>query len=153
MKTQLEKLSDHDRALLLKAPALVSVLAAGAHGEITASQKAHALELSHLRTFTAPPVLQPYYKEVEKVFKPELERLIQQYFPIDSQKRTALRHEFRKVYAVLPHLDEYFRYHLVKSLKSYARHVLDDHQHFFEFFAFPLAIPGITQDQWRVPGA
>ncbi|MBL6447724.1 hypothetical protein JMN32_15505 [Fulvivirga sp. 29W222] len=145
MKNQLSKLSEEDRALLLRAPALFSLLAASTDGPITHSEKAEAIELSHLRTFTAPPTLQPYYREVEKIFQPELEKLIEKYSPITDEQQEALQREAESVYAVLDKLDENFKFDMVVSLKSYARHVGRVHTNFLEYFVFPLSIWGITE--------
>ena len=144
MEEQFKKLSDKDRSLLLKAPVLVSLLAASTDGIIDNKEKAAALELSHLRTFTAPPLLRPYYREVEKIFKPELEKLIQEYSPIDELQQNVLRKEVEKVYVVLEQLDEKLREEIKESLKSYAKHVGDIHRNFLEYFVFPMNIPGIT---------
>ncbi|GAA0195686.1 hypothetical protein GCM10009122_59930 [Fulvivirga kasyanovii] len=145
MKDQLNKLSEEDRELLLKAPALFSLLAASTDGPITKSEKAEAIELSHLRTFTAPPTLQPYYREVEKVFQRDLERLIDKYSPITEEQQEALQEEAESVYAILDKLDENFKLDMVISLKSYARHVGRVHTNFLEYFVFPLSIWGITE--------
>lgn len=145
MEKQLEKLSHEDKALLLRAPALVSLLAACSDGGIDRREKADAIELSHLRTFTSPPILHPYYKEVEKIFEEELEKMIQQYCPMGELQEQALKEEVEKVYEVLDQLDQNFRLELWISLDSYARHVGSVHQHFLEFFVFPLSIRGITE--------
>jgi len=144
MENQLKKLSDKDRALLLNAPVLVSLLAASTDGIIDKKEKADAIELSHLRTFTAPPLLQPYYKEVEKIFKPELENLIEQYAPLNEVQQKVLHKEIEKAYDVLGRLDKNFRKQLTESLKSYAKHVGNIHRNFLEYFVFPIPITGIT---------
>ncbi|MFD1094142.1 hypothetical protein [Salegentibacter chungangensis] len=144
MKDHLAKLSDKDRALLLKAPALVSLLAASTDGKIDKKEKADAIELSHMRTFTAPPSLQPYYKEVEKNFKSDLKELIQKYSPLDEPQQEALSKETQQAYDVLKQLNEGYRIDLSESLKSYARHVGNVHKNFLQFFVFPLKIDGLT---------
>ena len=69
MIKQFEKLTTEERELLYKAPVLVSVLASCSFNEVNKSQKADAIKLAHLKTFTANPLLLPYYAEVEKTFK------------------------------------------------------------------------------------
>ena len=68
MLDQLNKLSATDRELLLKAPVLVSVFAASRDNELSKKGKADAIKLAHLKTFTAFPLLQDYYAEVEKTW-------------------------------------------------------------------------------------
>lgn len=142
MKNQLEKLSIKDKEMLLRAPALVSLLAASKDGIIDEQEIADAIDLSHLRTFTSPLVLQPYFEEVENIFKPELTRLIKHYSPFDENQKKELKAEIDKAYHVLGQLDNKFRKELVKSLQSYAKHVGHAHWNFLDDFIFPLGIFG-----------
>ena len=145
MENQLAKLNSEDREKLFKAPALVSLLAASTDGKVSNAEKADAIELSHLRTFTSPPILRPYYKEVEKRFKSDFEFMVQKYAPLDVQRQEALREEISKVYDIMDQLDDQFKLELSISLDSYARHVGSIHQNFLEFFMIPLSIKGITE--------
>ena len=84
MIKQFEKLTEEEQALLLKAPVLVSVLAACSFNYVNKAQKADAIKLAHFKTFTAAPVLLPYYIEVDKTFREEFDATVQQYFPFDD---------------------------------------------------------------------
>ncbi|MEO6904068.1 MAG: hypothetical protein ABI315_13115 [Bacteroidia bacterium] len=68
MENEINNLSKQDRELLLKVPALVSVLAASRDYEISKSEKADAIKMGHLNIFTADPLLLNYYNEVETNF-------------------------------------------------------------------------------------
>ncbi|MDN3668210.1 hypothetical protein QWY93_02555 [Echinicola jeungdonensis] len=144
MQKEFEKLSQQDRELLLKAPVLVSLLAASTDGAFDEEEKADAIELAHFRTFTAIPELQPFYREVEKIIKSQWEQLTQQYSPLDEMNHQALGQEVEEVNKVILKLDEDYARWLTKSLKSYAKHVSEIHRNFFEFFVFPPNVPGIT---------
>ena len=65
MKEQFESLTEEEKRLLYKAPVLVSVLASCSLNEVNKAQKADAIKLAHLKTFTAAPLLLSYYAEVE----------------------------------------------------------------------------------------
>ena len=146
MIKQFEKLSKEDRMLLFRAPVLVSLLAAGSFDEkeINKFQKADAIKLAHLKTFTAMPLLLPYYAEVEKDFKELFEAAIKIYFPFDEARRNKLKREMDKVRFVINKLDKEYAEALGKSLERYAKHVKKAAHSIFQDFIFPLPIEGLS---------
>jgi hypothetical protein len=146
MDKQLQKLSKEDRLLLYKAPVLVSVLASSSFNEIkiNKSQKADAIKLAHLKTFTAMPLLLPYYAEVEKGFKEGFEEAIQKYFPFNENKRSELKKEMDEISLVINKLDKEYAEALVKSFERYAKHVKNSAHSVFQDFIFPMPIEGLS---------
>ena len=144
MIKQFEKLTEEEQALLLKAPVLVSVLAACSFNYVNKAQKADAIKLAHFKTFTAAPVLLPYYIEVDKTFMEEFDATVQQYFPFDDEKRNQLKKEISRVNNVIARLDKDYAAILHKSLEKYARHVNKAAHSIFEDFIFPIPIPGLS---------
>ena len=144
MIKQFEKLTEEEQALLLKAPVLVSVLAACSFNYVNKAQKADAIKLAHFKTFTAAPVLLPYYIEVDKTFREEFDATVQQYFPFDDEKRNQLKKEISRVNHVIARLDKDYAAILHKSLEKYARHVNKAAHSIFEDFIFPIPIPGLS---------
>lgn len=146
MIRQLEKLSKEERDILFKAPVLVSVLASGSFNEvkINRSQKADAIKLAHLKTFTAMPLLLPYYAEVEKDFKRTFEEAIQKYFPFDEDKRNELKKEMDKTILVISKLDKEYAEALGISFERYAKHVKKASHSIFQDFIFPMPIKGLS---------
>ncbi len=146
MIKQLEKLSTEDRNLLYKAPVLVSVLASSSFDEvkINKSQKTDAIKLAHLKTFTAMPLLLPYYAEVEKGFKEAFEAAIKKYFPFDEAKRNELKKEMDKISLVINKLDKEYAEALGKSFERYAKHVKKAAHSVFQDFIFPMPIKGLS---------
>lgn len=145
MIRQFEKLTDDERELLYKAPVLVSVLASCSFNEVNKIKKADAIKLSHLKTFTANPLLIPYYSEVEKNFKELFEEAIRQYFPFNEANRTALKREMAQVNHVIEKLDKNYAQALNESLEKYTNHVKHAGHTVFVDFIFPLPIPGLTE--------
>jgi len=145
MQEQFEKLKQEDRDLLLKAPVLVSIIAAHGHHEMNKKKKADAIKLAHLKTFTAVPLLQPYYKEVEKNFEQNFEALEKKYSPFDEGKMQELQQEVCKVNAVLSKMDQVFAGTLHWSLGKYAAHVKKADRGVVESFFMPFLIPGLTE--------
>src|SRR4026207_64119 len=123
MSKQFEKLTAEEQELLYKAPVLVSVLASCSFNEVNKVQKADAIKLAHLKTFTAHPLLIPYYTEVEKNFKELFEAATKKYFPFDEEKRTALKKEIQRVNLIIEKLNKEYGLVLYKSLEKYANHV------------------------------
>jgi catalase len=140
MITELEKLSEAEYDLLLKAPVLMSVLASCTDGEVNKKQKADAIKLSHIKTFTSVPELRPYYKEVEKNFQQDFESAAETYHPFDDKKRNALKKEIEKVLQHLKKLNPEYAELLGKSLERYAGHVKRATHSVFHDFVFPMVI-------------
>lgn len=146
MIKQFEKLTTEERNLLYKAPVLVSVLASSSFNEIeiNKSQKADAIKLAHLKTFTAMPLLLPYYAEVEKGFKAAFEVEIKKYFPFDEAKRNELKKEMDKTSLVINKLDKEYAEALGRSFERYAKHVKKAAHSIFQDFIFPMPIEGLS---------
>jgi len=145
MIKQFEKLTTEERRLLYKAPVLVSVLASCTFNEVNKYQEADAIKLAHLKTFTADPLLLPYYTEVEKTFKEQFDATKIKYFPFDEAKRNDLKREIDKVNVVIGKLDKEYAHALHTSLEGYAMHVKRAAHSVFEDFIFPMPIPGLTE--------
>ena len=144
MIKQLEKLTTDERSLLHKAPVLVSVLASCSFNEVNKNQEADAIKLAHLKTFTAIPLLLPYYREAEITFKEQFETAIKKYFPFNEAKRNELKGEIDKVNLVIGKLDKEYAHALHKSLEGYANHVKKAAHSIFQDFIFPMPIPGLS---------
>ena len=146
MIKQFEILSKEDRQRLYNAPVLVSVLASSSFNEIkiNKSQKADAIKLAHLKTFTAMPLLLLYYAEVEKGFKEAFEAAINKYFPFDEAKRNELKKEMAKISLVINKLDKEYAEALGKSFERYAKHVKKAAHSIFQDFIFPMPIESLS---------
>jgi hypothetical protein len=141
---QFKYLTDGERELLFKAPVLVSVLASCTFNEVNEARKADAIKLAHLKTFTASPLLLPYYAEVEKCFKAQFEAEIEKYFPFDDTKRIVLKKELDNVNCLIGKLEKEYAAAMRKSLSRYSAHVKKATHSVFQDFLFPLPISGLT---------
>ena len=146
MIKEFEKLTNEERDLLYKAPALVSVLASSSFNEleINKSQKTDAIKLAHLKTFTAMPLLLPYYAEVDKGFKAAFEEAIKKYFPFDEAKRNELKIEMENTNLIIKKLDKEYAEALNKSFEKYTKHVKAATHSVFQDFIFPMPIKGLS---------
>ncbi len=144
MIQQFQKLTSEEQQLLYKAPALVSALVCCSSTEVNKAQKTDAIKLAHLKTFTAPSILHPYYIEVENTFKEQLEAILTEHAPFDAAKQAELKNEINKVHLIMQKLDSYYREVLYKSLQAYAQHVKKAAHSVFQDFMFPMPIPGLS---------
>ncbi|MEO6188392.1 MAG: hypothetical protein ABIO82_02575 [Ginsengibacter sp.] len=144
MKDHFENLSEEERQLLYKAPILLSVLASCSPKEVHQGQKADAIKLAHLKTFTAMPSLLSYYAEVEKNFKEQFEDAIEKYCPCDESKRNEIKKELAKINLIINKLDKEWAQSLHISLEKFANHVKKARHSVFQDFIFPIPLEGFT---------
>jgi hypothetical protein len=144
MIKQFNNLSEEEARILLKAPALISVNAACSLNAVDPTQKADAIRLSHLKTFTAHPMLIPYYTEVEKHFKDDFEAAVQLYHPFNREKMDKLRRDIDQIKKVVQKLEPEYARLLLKSFEKYERHVRRAAHNFVQDFIFPIPIPGLS---------
>lgn len=129
---------------LIKAPVLVSVLAASNDKKISENERAEATKLSHLKTFTADPLLLPYFNEVEKKFTTNFVEIVKKYAPFNEEKTTALKQEIDLANSILCKLDKEDAITLYNSLAGYTEHVRKAEHTVLVDFLFPLPIKGFT---------
>ena len=145
MIEQINNLSQEEKEILFKAPILLSVLSASWNHEISKKEKADMIELEHIKTFSAVPLLIPYYKEVEKKFKLYFEEIMTKYSPFDDEKRECLKKDIHSLNTIIAKLDKRFAQKLHTSLSSYAEHVKKaDENSLLMNFIFPIPIHGFT---------
>jgi hypothetical protein len=148
MIPQFEKLTLREQELLIRAPVLLSVLASCSERGINQKQKADAIKLAHIKTFTAVPELQPYFREVERNFKEYFEEAAEQYYPFDEEHRRLLKTEIRKIQEIITRLNPSFAAALNKSLERYVIHVKRATYSVFRDFIFPLAMPDLKDNPY-----
>lgn len=148
MIPQLKKLDPREQELLIRAPVLFSVLASCSEHGINQKQKADAIKLAHIKTFTAVPELQSYFREAEKNFKENFEEAAEKYYPFDEEHRLLLKNEIRKIRGIISRLDPDYAAALNKSLERYVIHVKRATYSIFRDFIFPLAMPDVKDNPY-----
>lgn len=141
---QLERLTIEERELLFSAPVLLSVLACCTNNEVNKVQKADAIKMAHLKTFTADPLLIPFYMEVEKQFQERFELAVRQYKPFDDAGRQALKEKISQIHFILGKLDKSYANILDKSFEKYERHVKKADHTVLQDFIFPVPMRGLN---------
>jgi hypothetical protein len=149
MISEFDKLNPQEKELLIKAPVLLSVLAACSGHTINKAQKSDAVKLAHIKTFSAVPELQPYYKEVEKNFKHYFEQIAEQYSPFDEVQRHLLKQEINSVHKIIGKLAPTYGSLLSKSLERYVSHVKRATYSIFQDFIFPLVMLDLKDGNFK----
>ena len=118
---QFNHLTENEKELIYRAPALVTYLIGGVDNNFDAAEEAQAKHVVHFRTATGDPMLFDYFTEVEKTFATQLEELVKQYTDLQAETRTGiLSEELAKLNEVLPKIDAIYARSLLKSWKSLA---------------------------------
>ncbi|GAA4463723.1 hypothetical protein GCM10023093_12810 [Nemorincola caseinilytica] len=123
LNEQLTRLTEDEKTLLLKAPVLISILAAAGDDHLSENEKAEVVRQAHLKTFTSADVLHPYYAEVDRHFQQNFDSALSTYVPFDEQKRESLTREADHINRIISKLDKDLANTLRKSLGDYGRHV------------------------------
>lgn len=144
MKEHFNKLLKAEQELLYRAPAIMSVNAVSNSSDITDSEKADAIKLAHLKTFTAVPSLVDYFREVELNFVSNFEEVARKYAPFTDQTRSELKQEILAINAVIEKLDKNFGASLKSSLVKYGEHVNKSDRSVLEDFLLPFKLHGIN---------
>lgn len=108
---------------LLKVPAMVTILIAGADSDIDTKEKNWAKRLVQYRTFTSDVKLHEYYEAVQQRFEADLDTLEAAWNPeTGSQDLSA---DLAAVNDILPKLEKDVAGLLVESWKSLAKKVAE----------------------------
>ena len=123
MIPQFENLSAEEKASMLNAIPLITVLIAGADGEIDDEEKAWGSKLTKIRTYAHPDNLQPFYEEVGSNYEKQVDDLIKNLPKDTAQRNEAISGGLAKLNDIFPKLDINFAKRLYDSFTSFAEHV------------------------------
>lgn len=145
--TEIGKLSDKDRETVLRAPAIVALLAAVSDdGKVSSSEKSEAIRLAHLRTYTSPEILHNFYRAVDEVFESYFEEELNQLPDNKEDREKRLADRLKDLDEVLPKMNKVYAKELVISLKSFSRHVFKTNSGFLEYFVLPIFLGRIERN-------
>ncbi len=118
-----EKLSEIQFQTTKDALAWITVLIAGADGKIDQEEKDWAEKVTKIRAYNNPGQLTAFYESVGASYKETLDKLIANAPEDVSQRQAILTRKLEQLNEILPLLDNNMGYHLLKSYKSFAKHV------------------------------
>ena len=117
------KLSDEDQDLLYKAPAIVTIMIAGADKDIDKKEEIRARKLVNYRTFTSDLFLHDYYEAVNSRFEHDFHELLAAWSPETGAK--AMSNALAEVGKVVAKMPEDHAESLKTSLRSLATKVAE----------------------------
>lgn len=123
MLSEFKNLNEQETSLLLEAPALISILIAGADGEINKKEIDWGAKIAHFRSENENSVLQNYYREVDKMFIDTLEQFLSTLPQDIEERKNKINSELSKLNDVFKKLDKSYASELYKSFLSLAKHV------------------------------
>jgi len=117
---ELETLSKENQELMLKAPAFIAVLIAGADNNIDPQEVHRAVELVNVKTFSEKQDLQTYYHEVEKTIARDINSIIDTLPKTAEERNPIISAELAKLNPALAKVKAKFAHDLYISWKGYA---------------------------------
>lgn len=125
MIAEFNALSNEEIETMLAVPILVTILIAGADGQIDKSELNQAISIAKLKQKKARVGLIEYYGEVGTDFEDKLKVMIQ-HFPVQAEERNPLIiEELSKLNKILPKLDNNFAIEFYASIKDLAKKIAE----------------------------
>lgn len=125
MIPEFSKLSEEEKELMYKAPVLVSVLIAGADGNIDSTERTEAVEVAKSKQSRAREALIDYYQIVGQSFEEKFNGLLSK-LPEDTQARNeAIEEELGKLNDILPKIDKNWTIKFYSSLKDLGKKIAE----------------------------
>ena len=118
---QLSNLSEEEIQQLCEAPALVSILIAGADKDIDKKETKWASKVVDYRTFTSEPELNAYYQVVNESFEDKLEQLLESWNAETSEEQ--LIAQLSALKPILAKVEPHYSGLLKASWRSLAQHI------------------------------
>ncbi len=129
----LDHLSSEELQTLTDAIPYITVLIAGADGNIDQEEKEWANKLTHIRSYASEEMLREYYEKVGETFSDRLTHFINT-LPQDVTARTAaISTELEKVNPILAGLENAYAHRMYTNFVSFAEHVAKSSGGFLRF--------------------
>lgn len=131
----LNRLSNKEKDQLIEAIPYITVLIAGADGEIDKEEKEWAAKLTKIRSFASNELLHEYYHAVGVNFESKLNSIIDS-LPVEVADRNSyISEKIALINPILDKLSDKVAFSFYKDFKSFAKHVATASGGFFRFGA------------------
>lgn len=130
-------LSENEKNMLLEFPAYISLLTANADGHMSEKEKKDAFKLTHIKTYSCDPLLTPFYKDAEKVFMENINKLDALLPKTKHEREDAIKAALDELEPLLNKLGKDYTWTMNRSMKSYAQHVSKTHNNILVSFLIP----------------
>ena len=125
MLKEFEELREDEVDLMLSVPILVSVLIAGADGNIDQKEKKEAILLAHAKHHHVTKQLAGYYQLVGQNFEEKLLTCIARTSDNLDIRNGDLIQELRKLNLILPKLEKHFAIKFYASIEDWAKRIAE----------------------------
>jgi hypothetical protein len=123
MLDHIKSLKEEEKNLILHAPMYVSILIAGADGDVDEVEKKRILELIHTKTFSEKYELRELYRTLDHDAANELRMMIATLPQDRDQRNTHLTQLLSQLNHIMPKLEKPFAIQLYHSLRQFAHYV------------------------------
>lgn len=130
----LKPLTKEEQDVILKAPAMITILVSGADDEIDEQERTIASKISKYKRLTGKPLMIPYYEMVYNRFEDTLVELLKDYPKLATVRNPIIVKQLEQLNDILPKLDQEFAEAFYESMKDYAHHVAEASGGFLGFF-------------------
>ncbi len=139
VKKSFQHLSKEDLHQLLDLPVWLALYAAfHSDGKISAFERAEAIKLTYIRTYTAPKSVRELYRLVHHRFANRFDHLAKR-LPLQvHDKLVYIRVQLKLSNDVLKKLDTDVEHSLRENLLSFYRHIFNADKSFFQYFTLPV---------------
>ncbi len=139
LKKAFQNITDDEMTQLLDLPIWLALLAAfTGDGRVSEGERAEAVKLAHLRTFTSHKSLQEFYTKVDERFATRFDKLITRVPKGEKDREVYIEAQIKLGHAILLKLDTDIAATLEDSLESFYSHVFKADKSFFQYFALPI---------------
>jgi hypothetical protein len=125
MIKEFEKLREDEVEVLLNAPINVTILIAGADGNIDGAEQKHAVEIAKAKQSRANEQLLDYYNEVGARFEAKFHSLIETYPKAVEERNKLITLELRKLNFIFAKIDKSYSTKIYGSLKELAKRIAE----------------------------
>ena len=123
MLYHISKLHPEEQELIKKAPLLVSILVAGADGEVDSDEINKSVSLIHTKSFSETSDIRHLYREIDYEVEASLKSLLDE-LPADLVEReNIITEQLIGLNAIVAKLEKQIAQDLYKSLRSFALRV------------------------------
>lgn len=139
IKKGYQKLTEDELNQLLDTPVWMALLAAHVgDGKVSEDERAEAVKLAHLRTFTSPKSLREFYAMVDERFATRFDLLHKRVPKNHEDSVVFIEAQVKRGHALLLKLDPDLAIDIEDSLESFYKHVFKADKSFFQYFALPI---------------
>ncbi|HHP7240700.1 MAG TPA: hypothetical protein ACFCUD_03465 [Cyclobacteriaceae bacterium] len=125
MIPEFENLRPEEVEIMLRAPVLVSILIAGADGNIDKREMKEAIATARSKQSRAREQLVDYYKLVGKDFDKRFQEMVKEFPNKPEDRNPLITKELRRLNRILPKLDNNFAVKFYASLKELAKKIAE----------------------------